>query len=52
MSRMSEDDESMYSVSQLKTELSASELKQTEINPEEIMQKIDLLGTTDWNSTD
>ena len=46
-----EDDESVHCQS-AQEELSKSKLKQTEINPEEIMQKIDLLGTTDWNSTD
>ena len=46
-----EDDESVQCQS-AQAELSTSELKQTEINPEEIIQKIDLSGTTNWNSTD
>ena len=43
-----EDDESVQCQS-AQAELSESELRQTEIDPEEII--IDLLGTTDWNST-
>ena len=46
-----EDDESVLCQS-AQAELSESKLKQAEINPEEIMQKTDLLGTKDWNSTD
>ena len=34
------------------TELSESEMRQAEINPEEILQKVDFSGTTDWNSTE
>ena len=32
--------------------MSESEIQQTEIDPEEILQKVDLLETTDWNSTE
>ena len=46
-----EDDESVQCQS-AQADLYESELKLTEINPKEIMQKIDLSGTTDWNSTD
>ena len=33
-------------------ELYEFELRQTEMDPGEILQKVDLLGTTDWNSTE
>ena len=44
------DDESVQCQSS-QAELSESEIRQTEIDPEEILQKVDLLRTTDWNST-
>ena len=31
--------------------LSKAEIRQAEIDPEEILQKVDILGKTDWNST-
>ena len=31
--------------------MSKAEIRQAEIDPEEILQKVDLLGKTDWNST-
>ena len=46
-----EDDESVHCQS-AQAELSESEIRQTEIDPEEILQRIDLLRTTDWNSTE
>ena len=45
-----EDDESVQCQS-AQASLSESEIRQTEIDPEEILQKIDLSGTTEWNST-
>ena len=42
------DDESIQCQS-AQAELSESELRQTEMDPEEILQKVDLSGTTDWN---
>ena len=32
--------------------MSESEIRQAEIDPEEILQKVDLLETTDWSSTE
>ena len=34
------------------SELYESEIRQAEIDPEEILQEVDLLGTTYWNSTE
>ena len=46
-----ENDESVQCQS-AQAESPESELRQTEIDPEEILQKVDLLGTTGWNSTE
>ena len=46
-----EDDESVQCQSD-QAEFSESEIRQAEIDPEEILQKVDLSGTTDWNSTE
>ena len=46
-----EDDESVQCQS-AQAELSESEIRQTEMDPEEILQKVDLLGTTNWKSTE
>ena len=46
-----EDEESVQYQS-AQAELSESEIKQAEIDPEEILQKVDLSWTTDWNSTE
>ena len=49
-----QDDENDASVQCLsaQAELPESELRQTGIDPEEILQKVDLLGTTDWDPTE
>ena len=46
-----EDDESVQCQSS-QAELSESEIRQVEIDPEEILQKVELLGTADQNSTE
>ena len=46
-----EDDESVQCQS-AQAELSESEIRQAEIAPEEILQKVDLSGTTDWDLTE
>ena len=33
-------------------ELSESDIRQPELDPEEILQKVEFLGTTDWTSTE
>ena len=46
-----EDDEKVQCKS-AQVDLSESKSRQAEIDPEEILQKVDLSGTTDWNSTE
>ena len=48
-----QDDENNESVEcqSAQAELSTYEVKQTELNPEAIMEKIEMSGITDWNST-
>ena len=46
-----EDDESVQCQC-TQAELSGLELRQTEMDMEEILQKVDLSGTTDWNATE
>ena len=46
-----EDDESVLCQS-AQAEFSESELRQTEIDPEEILQKVDLLRVANWSSSD
>ena len=41
----------MYNVSLLKPDLSKGEIKQEETDPEDIFQKVDLLGIVAWDST-
>ena len=43
-----EDDEKVQCKS-AQVDLSASKSKQIEVDPEEILQKVDLSGTTDWD---
>ena len=45
-------DEESVQYQSAQTELPKPDIRQTEIDPEEILQKVDLLGTTDWNSTE
>ena len=47
-----DEDDGSVQFQSVQAELPGSELKQTEIDPEEIIQEIDLSGTTDWNSTE
>ena len=48
-----EEDEESVQCWSVQAELPESEIRQAEIDPEEeILQKVDLLGTTDWNSTE
>ena len=46
-----EDDDNVQCQS-AQAELSETEIRQTEIDLKEILQKADLSGTTDWNSTE
>ena len=45
-------DEESVQCQSAQAELSKPEIRQAEIDPEEILQKNDLLETTDWNSTE
>ena len=47
-----DEDNTIVQCQSVQAELSESEIRQTKIDPEEILQKVDLLGTTDWNSTE
>ena len=42
----------VYSIRSAQAELSESEIRKIEIDVEEILQNVDLSGTTDWNSTE
>ena len=54
LERNVQDDENGESVEcqSAEPELPESELRQTGMDPEEILQKVDLLGTKDWDPTE